>query len=112
MAQTKKISKTTKAATPTNGTAVTVPDVEAVTVTVDGITVTVDPDIFDDFDILDDLRVLRDGDPLQITAVFRKIFGDEQTKTIRAEYVKRAGRFRVTTAIEFVVEVMQVASPK
>lgn len=90
------------------------PKVETVdgksTVTIKGVTVTVEKDALDDFELLDDLAKMQDGDGARIASVAHRLFGDEFKKVmdgLRGEN----GRVSVETASEFISELLAAISP-
>lgn len=75
---------------------------EPVTVTVDGITVTIDPDALDDYDLMEQLSR---GLYFQACPV---LFG-AQWDAIRAELREESGKLRLTRVDEFVNDVFAAA---
>lgn len=90
------------------------PKVETVdgvsTVTIKGITVRVEKDALDDFELLDDLAKMQDGDGARIASVAHRLFGDEFKKVmdgLRGEN----GRVSVESASEFISELLAAIAP-
>lgn len=80
------------------------------TVTIKGVTVSVDKDALDDFELLDDLAKMQDGDGARIASVAHRLFGDDFKKVmdgLRGEN----GRVSVETASEFISELLAAISP-
>lgn len=90
------------------------PKVETVdgesTVTIKGVTVTVEKDALDDFELLDDLAKMQDGDGARIASVAHRLFGDE-FKTVMDGLRGENGRVSVETASEFISELLAAISP-
>lgn len=90
------------------------PKVETVdgvsTVEIKGITVSVDKDALDDFELLDDLAKMQDGDGARIAAVAHRLFGD-QFKTVMEGLRGENGRVSVESATEFIGELLTALAP-
>lgn len=80
------------------------------TVTIKGITVSVEKDALDDFELLDDLAKMQDGDGARIASVAHRLFGDE-FKTVMDGLRGENGRVSVTAASEFISELLAAISP-
>lgn len=82
----------------------------AKTVTVSGVKVTVSADALDDFELLDDLASLQDGNGSRLPAILRRLVGDEYKRVLddlRAEN----GRVTVVRASEFITELFKEIAP-
>lgn len=80
------------------------------TVTIKGVTVSVEKDALDDFELLDDLAKMQDGDGARIASVAHRLFGDEFKKVmdgLRGEN----GRVSVEVASEFISELLAAIAP-
>lgn len=82
------------------------------TIEVRGITLTIDPETFDDTDLLDALCDIRDGDPLPIGRALRQVAGADYQKLKEAMRDPKTGRVKASTAAEVFVEIFQAAAPK
>lgn len=80
------------------------------TVTIKGITVKVEKDALDDFELLDDLAKMQDGDGARITSVAHRLFGDD-FKTVMDGLRGDNGRVSVETASEFISELLAAIAP-
>ncbi len=79
-------------------------------VSVDGVSVTVSPDALDDFELLDDLSGLQDGNAAKLPSILRRLAGDDY-KRILDELRGDAGRVSVKRATEFIGDLIQEISP-
>ena len=79
-------------------------------VTIKDITVSVDKDALDDFELLDDLAKIQDGDGARIASVAHRLFGDE-FKTVMDGLRGENGRVSVEAASEFISELLAAISP-
>lgn len=81
------------------------------TITIKGVQVTVDPTIFDDFELLESLAEVQRGDVLALPAVFRAVAGDKAQALLDAVRDER-GRVTATAATELLVQIMSELAPK
>lgn len=81
------------------------------TITIRGVQVTVDPTIFDDFELLESLAEIQRGDVLALPAVFRAVAGDAAQALLDAVRDER-GRVTATAATEMLVQIMSELAPK
>jgi hypothetical protein len=80
-------------------------------ITVAGVQLTVDPTVFDDFELLESLAEIEQGDVLALPTVFRAVVGDQAQElldTIRDE----RGRVTATAATKALVQIMSALAPK
>jgi hypothetical protein len=91
------------------------PDTEALddlrTITVAGLQLTVDPTVFDDFELLESLAEIQRGDILGLPKVFRAVAGDQAQELLDAVRDER-GRVTATAATEVLVQIMRELAPK
>ena len=80
-------------------------------VTVQGLRIQVDPDLFDDFEVLDQISRLESGDPLPLPALLRKIAGDRFTSIMDHLRDPGTGRVPAQAGAGFVLELMRAAAP-
>ncbi|MCE0510845.1 hypothetical protein LVJ59_17490 [Microbacterium sp. KKR3/1] len=80
------------------------------TVTIKGITVKIDKDALDDFELLDDLAKMQDGEGARIASVAHRLFGDD-FKTVMDGLRGDNGRVSVEVASEFISEVLAAVAP-
>ena len=73
--------------------------------------VTVDPTVFDDFDLLESLAEVQRGDVLALPPVFRAVAGDQAQELLDAVRDER-GRVTATAATEMLVQIMSELAPK
>ena len=79
---------------------------DKVTVTVMGITVTIDENAIDDFDIVEDLCKLQDGDIFVLPRLVKNLFGDDFAD-IRKKLSDKNGKLTATKAAEFFAAVLE-----
>ena len=80
-------------------------------ITVAGVQVTVDPTVFDDFELLESLAEVQRGDVLALPAVFRAVAGDKAQALLDAIRGEN-GRVTATAATEVLVQIMRELAPK
>lgn len=80
------------------------------TVTIKGITVKVEKDALDDFELLDDLAKMQDGDGARITSVAHRLFGDDFTAVMDGLRGDN-GRVSVEAASTFISELLAAVAP-
>lgn len=81
------------------------------TIEIRGVQVTVDPTVFDDFELLESLAEIQRGDVLALPAVFRAVAGDKAQALLDAVRDER-GRVTATAATEMLVQIMSELAPK
>lgn len=81
------------------------------TIEIRGVRVTVDPTIFDDFELLESLAEIQRGDVLALPAVFRAVAGDQAQALLDAIRGEN-GRVTATAATEVLVQIMSELAPK
>lgn len=79
---------------------------EFVTATVMDVTVTLDKNVFDDFDIVDLMAEMQDGNAFALTKLIKAVFGDEFLR-IKKELSDKNGKLTVSKASDFFVSVME-----
>lgn len=80
-------------------------------ITVAGVQLTVDPTIFDDFELLESLAEIQRGDILALPTVFRAVAGDK-AQTLLDAIRGENGRVTATAATETLVQIMSELAPK
>ena len=81
------------------------------TITVADVQLTVDPTIFDDFELLEALAEIQRGDILALPTVFRAVAGDQASALLNS--IRRGdGRVTATDATEVLVQIMSELAPK
>lgn len=88
----------------------TVP-VDMRTITVAGVQLTVDPTVFDDFELLESLAEVQRGDVLVLPTVFRAVAGDKAQELLDALRGEN-GRVTATAAAEVLVQIIRELAPK
>lgn len=85
---------------------------EVRSVEIQGIPLTLDPNVFDDFELLDTLNEIQEGNALKSPAFLRKVMGD-QYKTV-LEYLRdpASGRVPASRVAPFMQELMEALAPK
>ncbi|HLS00469.1 MAG TPA: hypothetical protein VK054_00575 [Beutenbergiaceae bacterium] len=75
-------------------------------ITVKGVTLSVDPEVFDDLDMLDALDQIQEGNGLRIAGALRKIAGDQYNELRAALRDEATGRIPVNVVGEVFTEIM------
>lgn len=78
---------------------------------VDGITLHVDPAVFNDVNLLRDMRHSQKGDPFLMIDVAEKVYGDEADRVFDALSDKETGRADVEKFFDFLAKVMKKLAP-
>lgn len=81
------------------------------TITVAGVQLTVDPTVFDDFELLESLAEIQRGDVLGLPTVFRAVAGNKAQELLDALRGEN-GRVTATAATEVLVQIMRELAPK
>lgn len=76
-----------------------------------GVQVTLDPTVFDDFELLESLAEVQRGDVLALPTVFRAVVGNKAQALLDAVRDER-GRVTATAATEVLVQIMRELAPK
>lgn len=76
-----------------------------------GVQLTVDPTVFDDFELLESLAEIEQGDILALPTVFRAVVGDQAQELLDAIRDER-GRVTATAATKALVQIMSELAPK
>lgn len=84
---------------------------DKITVTAMGISVEIDENALDDFDMVEDLGKLQDGDIFVMPRLVKNLFGDGFAD-IRAQLSDENGKLTATKAAEFFGAVLEAASAK
>lgn len=82
-------------------------------VVVQGVSLEIDPLVFDDFEVVDALDQLQDGNGLKVATLLRKILKtpEQFAKVMDALRDGEGGRVPVDKASDFVTELMDRAAP-
>ena len=81
------------------------------TVAVRGIDVTVPADALDDFELLDDLHELENGNATRLPAVLRRLVGDQWRAVMDVARDPETGRVSIESGAEVVREIMAGLAP-
>lgn len=82
------------------------------TVTLRGITVGIEAEVFDDFELLDEISAVEEGRGNRLPALLRRFVGEEQFRAVLDGLRDEdTGRVPVESAAEFLGEVIQAVSP-
>ena len=81
------------------------------TVAVRGIDVTVPADALDDFELLDDLHELENGNATRLPAVLRRLVGDQWQAVMDVARDPETGRVSIESGAEVVREIMEGLAP-
>lgn len=79
-------------------------------VTYMGATVTIEDDALDDFELLDDIGALQQGDPARLPSVLRRLVGD-QWREVMVALRGENGRVSIESGGQFVSEVLGAIAP-
>ena len=80
------------------------------TVTIQGITVSVEKDALDDFELLDDLAKMQDGESARLASVAHRLLGDD-FKTVMDGLRGENGRVSLEAASGFISELLTALAP-
>ncbi|NKG21111.1 hypothetical protein [Paeniglutamicibacter terrestris] len=78
-----------------------------VTITVDGFEVTLDADKLDDYDLMENIARVDDGERERVVLVLRSMLGPDVHEEVKAKFRGDDGRIRVEPMIMFFYEVMK-----
>lgn len=84
------------------------------TITVQGVSLTVDPDVFDDLDMLEDVYAIQSGSgdgPLRIVPLLERICGDAYPQVKKSLRDPETGRIPMEKVGGWLAEVMREAAP-
>ena len=81
------------------------------TVAVRGIDVTVPADALDDFELLDDMHELENGNATRMPSVLRRLVGDQWRDVMDAARDEQTGRVTIEAGAKIVQEIMEGISP-
>lgn len=76
-----------------------------------GIEVTVDPNVFDDIELIDMMDDVQEGDALKVGKVLKRVLGDQYTHVFDCLRNKR-GVVPASKATKFFVQLMEKAGAK
>ena len=79
-------------------------------VTISGVKVSVAADVLDDFELLDDLSSLQDGNGSRLPAILKRLVGDDYKRVLDG-LRSDSGRVSVTSASEFITELFKEIAP-
>lgn len=80
------------------------------TLTIQGITVHVAKDALDDFELLDDMSQLQEGNGTKLSSVARRLFGDEFKQVMDALRGEN-GRVSIEATTKFIQAVLESVAP-
>lgn len=83
--------------------------VDGKTVTVDGIKVTISVDAIDDFELLDDLAQMQDGNAARIVSACKRLFGDDYSRIL--DELRVDGRVKTSRVSQFFMDVFKAVAP-
>lgn len=84
---------------------------ESLTATVAGQEYEVSAEALDDFELLDDLARLDDGDVSRAASVLRRLLGDDMKRAMDSIRDKKTGRVTIAAATDFVMDLMKELDP-
>lgn len=80
-------------------------------VTVDGLTVFIAQEAMDDFELLDDLGRLDDGDGTRMPSVLRRLLTDEDREKVLEHLRGKNGRVSIEAGGTFIQNIFEVVNP-
>lgn len=84
---------------------------EVSTVTAAGVTLQIDPEVFDDVELLGDVADLQDGNGLKLVHVLRRICGNQYKTVLDALRDETTGRVPVGAVEVFMVDLFGALNP-
>ena len=79
---------------------------------VDGYKFEVDTDLVDDVETLETIEEIQNGQPTKIIVFLKQILGEETYKEMKAHYVKKDGRMRISTLNKVFEAIFEKFDPK
>nr|DAY03960.1 MAG TPA: hypothetical protein [Caudoviricetes sp.] len=96
----------------TNAQVNAAPVSEVRSVEIQGIPLTLDPNVFDDFELLDTLNEIQGGNALKSPALLRKVLGDQYKTVLEHLRDPASGRVPASKIAPFMQELMEALAPK
>lgn len=96
----------------TNAQVNATPVSEVRSVEIQGIPLTLDPNVFDDFELLDTLNEIQEGNALKSPALLRKVLGDQYKTVLEDLRDPATGRVPASSVGPFMQELMEALAPK
>lgn len=96
----------------TNPKAEAAPVSEVRSVEIQGIPLTLDPNVFDDFELLDTFNEIQEGNALKTPGMLRKILGDQYKPVLEHLRDPVSGRVPASKVAPFMQELMEALAPK
>lgn len=81
-------------------------------VEIQGISLTLDPNVFDDFELLDTFNEIQEGNALKTPEMLRKILGDQYSMVLDQLRDPVSGRVPASAVAPFMQELMEALAPK
>lgn len=79
-------------------------------VTVQGLDLTINPDLFDDFELLEEMAAVADGDALRAVPLVRRVLGGDYARVL--DHLRtESGRVPATAVVAFLTDLMGAVSP-
>lgn len=85
---------------------------EVRSVEIQGIPLTLDPNVFDDFELLDTFNEIQEGNALKTPGMLRKILGDQYKPVLEHLRDPVSGRVPASKVAPFMQELMEALAPK
>lgn len=91
-------------------TKTTRPDGGTARVAVQGLTLDIDPAVFDDFELLEEMAAVADGDALRAVPLVRRVLGEDYRRVL--DHLRTGtGRVPATAVVGFLTDLMGAVSP-
>lgn len=81
------------------------------TVDIDGLTIDVDPAVFEDYEFLEALADVADGEPAHIVRPFRMVFNGDAYQAVKDHLRDADGRVNVKDMTAFLLKVVKAVAP-
>ena len=76
-----------------------------------GVKLEIDPEVFNDFEVMDALDQMQEGNALRLAGLIRKIVGDKCKEVMDALRDGENGRVPIDAASDFFGELMEAVTP-
>lgn len=81
-------------------------------ITIEDYSFEIDPDIIDDVEILEQLETTQNGGSVQLIAMTKKLIGKEEYDKIKAHFMEKHGKMRISTLSLIFTKIFESFDPK
>ncbi len=74
-----------------------------------GFSCTIEPEVFDDWELLEAFQAVDEGDTRQILKIVPALLGEKQTEALKNHIKKEHGRVKISEMISSIHEIMEEA---